>query len=861
MLLIGFVSIAAGSESSNQPVLEFDMPAQPLSAALRQTAAEFDLTIAFYSDATEGLNAPLLRGVFTSSEAFAALLSDTSLEFTYVNETSVAIRHRATISAISTRERGQDTMNETSTETTTKQAKSKSFFARIAAAVTALALSGGAAYGAQIEEADEEIIEEIVVTALKRDGQSLLNAAAGISVITSAQIEGIGATSLKDFLQLAPGTSISPNTLSGGNTIQIRGINAQVGSATVGFYLDDQPFSAITANILPDPYPFDLDRIEVLRGPQGSLYGGGSSGGVVILRTTDPVMNRFEGKLMIDGSSIDDGGESYKGSFAVNVPLIDDKLAMRLSGSYLDRDGWIDDYLIGCQPLILPSGFNPTACLISAPPLDTYLAGNKRSNINGNEQKDFRIKLKAQPTEKLTIGLLGNFHRLDGDHGPQSDASWIYLAGRDVPISNEFDQYGLTIEYTLPFATLRNSTGYIDYDQDEFTAANGTDINTILLVEVFTNELRLNSTGEGMFSWVGGIFYRDAEQRSSQTLTHFGFPFDSDEFYESEQVSVYGEGTWSLNDGYLDLTLGGSYFVDEVDNKGLTATGFRTHDQDTDLFSAKVNVAIHPTDQSTLYFNYAEGFRSGIVDSAFSNASAEAILGYPISAEVKPETSESFEIGFKGQFADGRLYAELVVFYITLEDTQQTATVPNPSGGLSATALTNAGDAISQGFEWLFRYTPTDGLTLVLSGAYIDATFDGDYIPPGSPPGATPIYEDGEPLNLVPEWIVNGIASYTHNIGSLTGTAFLSVQYADVRSLVAVAQPAVPAEQTTRVDARYELGRDQWSVFAYANNLTDEDHAHTPSTAQTAFPPFLLDGRMAARLQPRTLGLGVTYAF
>ena len=738
-----------------------------------------------------------------------------------------------------------------------------SFWGRIIAAAAAMALGSGVIH-AEIEEEQvgEQVIEEIIVQALKRDGQSLLDAAAGISVISSAQIESMGATSLKDFLQLSPGTSISPNTLSGGNTVLIRGISAQVGSASVGFYLDDQPFSAITANILPDPNPYDLDRVEVLRGPQATLYGAGASGGVVIVRTADPVMNRFEGKLMVDGGTIDGGGESFKASGAINVPLIDDILAMRLSGSYLDRDGWIDDYLVGCQPLILPTGFNPAACLIGPPPLAEYLeAGAKRANMNRNEQKDFRIKLKAQPTDDLTIGLLGNFHRLDGDHGPQADESFRYLAGTDVPITNKFDQYGLTIEYALPFATLRNSTGYIDYDQDEFTAANATDINTILLVEVFTNELRLNSTHAGPLSWVSGIFYRDAEQTFSQTLTNFGFLFDSNEHYTSEQISIFGEGTWSFYDGFLDVTLGGSYFEDDLDNEGVTAAGLRSSENNTDLFSTKFNVAIHPSDQTTLYFNYAEGFRSGIVDAAFSNASAEAVLGFPISAKVEPETSQSYEIGAKGQFADGSLYAELVVFYITLEDTQQTATVPNPSGGLSATALTNAGDAVSKGVEWLISYTPTDALALTLSGSYTDATFDGDYIPPGAPPGAPPVYKDGEPLNLIPKWIVNGTASHTHGIGSLTGTASFSVQYSSVRSLIAVAQPAVPADKTTRVDARYELGRDRWGAFVYAQNLTDEDGGHTPSTAQTAFPPFLLDGKMAARLQPRTLGIGVRYAF
>lgn len=734
---------------------------------------------------------------------------------------------------------------------------------RVLLAVAVTALGFGAAHAvAEIEEGGEQVIEEVVVTALKRDGQRLLDAPAGISVITSSQIESMGATSLKDFLQLSPGTTISPNTLSGGNTILIRGVSAQVGSASVGFYMDDQPFSAVTGNILPDPNPYDLDHIEVLRGPQATLYGAGASGGVVILRTADPVMNSFEGKLTVDGGTIDGGGESFKASGAINLPLIDDKLALRLSGSYLDRDGWIDDYLVGCQPLFLPTGFNPAACLIGPPPRDAYIeTGAKRANMNRNEQKDFRIKLKAQPTEDLTIGLLGNFHRLDGEHGPQADDSFVYLAGTDVPISNDFDQFGLTVEYTLPFATLRNSTGYIDYDQNEFTAANATDINTIMLVEVFTNELRLNSTGEGPFSWVGGIFYRDAEQTSSQTLTNFGFLFDSAENYTSEQISLFGEGSWSFFDGYLDVTLGASYFEDDLDNEGVTATGLRTSENDTDLFSTKFNVAIHPLDQTTMYFNFAEGFRSGIVDAAFSNASAAAVLGFPISAKVKPETSKSYEIGAKGRFLNSRLYAELVLFYITLENTQQTATVPNPSGGLSATALTNAGDAVSKGVEWLVSYAPADGLSLTLSGSYTDATFDGDYIPPGSPPGAPPVYRDGEPLNLIPKWIVNAMASHTHSIGSLTGTAYASLQYSSVRSLIAVAQPAVPADKTIRMDARYELGRDRWGVFVYAQNLTNEDAAHTPSTAQTAFPPFLLEGKMAARLQPRTLGFGVRYAF
>ena len=188
-------------------------------------------------------------------------------------------------------------------------------------------------------------LEEVIVTALRRE-QSLLQAPIAVSAFDGDFLEDIGAHQLADFLLGAPGTTIV-DTGTGDTQIYIRGMSSLHGDGAVGYYLDEVPFGFLGLSHVPDVRTFDLDRIEVLRGPQGTLYGASSLGGTVRIITNDPVFNEFQGKVDVFGSGSRDGGDNYGVKAAVNVPLLDDRLAMRLVATTETYDGWLDEPLFG----------------------------------------------------------------------------------------------------------------------------------------------------------------------------------------------------------------------------------------------------------------------------------------------------------------------------------------------------------------------------------------------------------------------------------------------------------------------------------------------------------------------------------
>jgi outer membrane receptor for ferrienterochelin and colicin len=257
--------------------------------------------------------------------------------------------------------------------------------ALLAAGVSLFAFGAGGralAASAADQTAPGSTVGEVVVTALKQGNQNVTRAAASVSVISGQNIEAMGAKNLKDFLQLAPGVSIDDSAAGPVTTqIQIRGINTQFGAAVVGFYIDGVPFSLTNINNLPDVSPFDLNRVEVLKGPQGTLYGAGSSGGVVLIATEDPNMRSFHVKAEAEASDTQGGGGNYRLAGAVNLPLIADKVALRLVGTYDNESGWIKSSI------------------------------SDRKNINGSNSTNFRAKLRITPTDNLTVQLQANVSR------------------------------------------------------------------------------------------------------------------------------------------------------------------------------------------------------------------------------------------------------------------------------------------------------------------------------------------------------------------------------------------------------------------------------------------------------------------
>lgn len=751
------------------------------------------------------------------------------------------------------------------------------FKTRMSLAIGASALIIGSASFAHaqtdesvVDDASELALDTIVVQGLKRGERSLVDVPVAIAVIDGDDIEDLGADSLTDFLQLAPGVSISQNDAVGASNIQIRGQNTAFGAASVGFYLDGLPFSFVNINLLPDPNPFDLESVEVLKGPQGTLYGAGAASGVVLVNTNSPVLNEYQARMDVAVSSTEGGGANYSGSGVVNIPIIDDKVALRGVISYQDLSGFIDDStVVGLE------------------------------DINSQDRLSGRVKLLVEPTENLSIELLGNFSRIGADFGaeiaddagnfPQTGALTLFqgfVPGlKDSFQDVDYDQFGATFEYEGPGFDIFNALGYIDFSSRGVEPAlSPRAVETIANAESLTNEFRISSNHSGPVSWLAGVFVRDTEQVAFQDLLGvlavdpINLPSANvDDFAESQQVVGFGEATLQMLDGALELNAGASYLRDETKNR-TTIAGLSqnpvldlffdeqaTNEVSSNVTSPQASIAYRPTENSTVFFRYAQGVRPATVDFGITTFLANVApvltgVGAIANGSVEEEITEALELGAKGTFFDGGLYVEANAFSNSISDVQQNAEVSTPVGAF--TTVLNAGDATSTGFEWLVIAKPTDSLDLTFSGAYTDAKVDGDFFGPGQNPATdVPLFSDGTRLNLVPELTLNGSVGYQQTFGenySLHGSA--SVQYASERDQLIVGSPSVSGDETLRADLRLAVSRDFWEVYGFVENATNESGAVTPRTADdlNGLQALLnIDGRFGTRMRPRTIGAGL----
>lgn len=657
-------------------------------------------------------------------------------------------------------------------------------------------------------------IEEIIVTAQKR-AERILDVPLSISAFTNDTLREQGVQQLADFLQSAPGVGIVDGQ-SGSQSIQIRGINSTFGDAPIGYYLDELPFSFISSPAVPDVRTFDLERVEVLRGPQGTLYGDGSIGGTIRILTADPNLQQLQGDIDLTAMSTADGEDSYAAKGMLNLPLKEDVAGLRLVASQEEFGGWIDNTLTGVE--------------------------DENERTIGN----YRAKLRLAPSDKLDV-VLSAWHTESEGGGSSSRADRTTpLAGSDADV--EYDLYSVTLRYDLGFADLVSATSYMDYSSANIGVLGGMPLVQLASEEVRSQEVRLTSANDEGFRWTGGLFYREIERPNSARILTFVI----DQFSASESYAVFGEGTWPLLDKKLELTLGLRYFKDDrlrddpVDPVTLALiqtiqpdfTG--RVDSSFDTVNPRLNLSWHVNDDWMVYTNIAKGFRSGVVQPVVSLVTA-ALTGRTIPTGIDEETLWSYELGAKGTFAEGRAALEAAVYYNDWKDLQINVVLDAAS---QLSALVNGARARTMGAELSLIVQPVERLDLRLAASHIDAEYlEAD-------PGIN--IRKGDRVTSVPEYTLSTSATYRWPLTStLTAFAFGEGQYTSER--VDVINNGVPSDNVTMFDARLGVEGQAWNLYLFGDNLTDEDGALGVGALSTP--------GIQVRARPRTVGVNMSYRF
>jgi outer membrane receptor protein involved in Fe transport len=696
-------------------------------------------------------------------------------------------------------------------------------------------------------------LEEIVVTATKRS-ERLSDVPMSISVLGTAFLENQKAVRMEDYFVQVPGVQLNPAT-SGRLTISMRGITTG-GSTnpTVGVTIDDVPVgssSSLTyAGLMAaDIDPATLERIEVLRGPQGTLYGAASLGGLLRYVTVRPKMNEFSGRYEVDGSTVNEGGDGYGVRGSANVPMVEDKLAATVSGFFRHDPGVVDD------------------------------PGHGRSDVDSADVWGARISTLWQATENTTLRLSATYQSTQGDGSsavlstssrePTAGLTQNFVAGSG-PYERKIQQYDATLNIGLGWADLTAISGYGIGKLTDVTDISSTfgalteiatgrdDLGTVSVLpsetKKFSQEVRLASPGGAQLEWLVGLFYTDEDADTQYNVfgtdlvtgAHVASIFPDAFPSTFEERAVFGSATYHFTDKF-DVQIGGRASKNKQTYEE-TITGpfydppyYVQADSEDDSFTYLFSPRYRFSPSAMIYGRIATGYRPGGPNPG---------AGFGTPAQYDADTTTSYELGMKSDFLDRRVSVDASVYYIDWQDIQ----LQQIDLATNFVYYTNAGKARSQGVDLSVQAVPIRGMTALGTLAYGDADLEtatnggivgkpGDRLPYSAQLTAS--------LSLDQEFPVG---AYTGFVGGTA--AYLGERLANFSSSATAPRPVLPA--FTTIDLRAGIRNAGWKLSVYAKNLTDERGILSGRT-QVATGATGLYALTVAR--PRTIGLAVAKEF
>lgn len=758
-----------------------------------------------------------------------------------------------------------------------------------AAAAAALLLAAGSARSQEPSAGPDRELEQIVVTAQKRE-QTLMEIPQSITVLSAGVLARQQANDFEDYLQLIPGLSLQSST-PGQSRITLRGVNTGGVASTVGVYVDEVPFGSSTglanAAILAGDFDtFDVARIEVLRGPQGTLYGASSLGGVLRFVTNDPSTEAFEFRAQAGLEDVASGGLGWSARSLVNVPL-SETFAVRASGFYRFDDGFIDSI-----------GNNPIPSLTD--PANNVVDGSRViENLNETDTFGGRVSGLFDTGAGFTAELTALFQNIESSGSDLFEAdpeTYEPLYGGLVqsryhrePTDTEYRIYSAELNWDLDAGSLLSSTSFSSFEQglqddvallvagpginlaqvatllygDPATRPLSSVLRQVIATDKITQEIRFTSPDGQVVEWLAGLYYTNEEsgldpqqvfavEAGTDTIAE-GVPMliGAQLVSEYDEYAAFGNATWHVTDRF-ELSLGGRASRNEqsasqvLDQTGLGG-GIVEFDEATsseDVFTWSFAPRYELSEDSALYARIATGYRPG-GPNVLPPGTPPGVPG-----SFESDSLTSYEAGLKSNWLDAGVSLDVAAFWQDWEDIQLFAVLDNI--GFNA----NGGTAVSKGLEFTATAQPLDGVQVSLNGAWTDAylTQDTDPVVGGL---------DGDSLPGVPEWSTTLAVDYEWMpFGDVIAWAGGDVSYTGERSngfgSPGPADPVRFAPSYTTFDLRAGFETGRWTVELYGRNLTDE-----PGILSLGGfgPAVTASAATVAIIRPRTIGLTVGVEF
>jgi iron complex outermembrane recepter protein len=731
--------------------------------------------------------------------------------------------------------------------------------------VLLISLPGGTSTAIAAESAtsaptgdDASPLEEITVSARKRE-ESLENVPAAITVVSAETMLQNHEVEFQDYYATVPGLSISDQGTTGAVSISLRGITTGAfGTATVGVTVDDVPIGATNTALIdgtgyiPQFDPADLQRIEILKGPQGTLYGASSMGGVLRYVTAVPDLTSTIGRVEVDGSAIPGGGSGYgvRGSF--NVPLIPDTLAVRASVFDRHDPGFVND----------PS--------------------DGREDVNGVDVYGGRVDTLWSVTNDFSVRLAAMIQRTEGDGDSTIDTnSELRPVSGDLNQSrlpgtggylNEYQLYTATLKFHSSLfdvtnisaysGTLNNSdvdvTNALGPPADFFLGVPGATSIISLKSSKFSEELRLSSAAGSHLEWQLGGFYTSEDNAPNYGLFYANNPqtgVDAGQLLNDQFAAQYheyagfGDLTYHFTDEF-DVQIGGreshnwQHYNDNVTGLLQGPPSIVSAVSQDNSFTYLVTPELRISDSLMTYVRVASGYQPG-----GPNTPPPSTQTTGVPTVFGPSTTVNYELGVKSLFFERRLSIDADIFYIDWSKIQLGGTT---SDGFGYTF--NGGKAKSQGVEIATDFKPVAGLTISAAAAYIDATLTnnagegfpgvaGNVLPFSSKYSASLSADQRFPIARS----VNGFIGAT--------AAYVGKRYEGFPPILGQPQPVIPEYSYGNV--RAGILTQGFTVTAFVKNVTNK-----LGILQTvpSFPNA--DGSVrTAILTPRTMGISISKDF
>jgi iron complex outermembrane recepter protein len=751
-----------------------------------------------------------------------------------------------------------------------------------AAAVSGLAVAQSTS--APAESADGGLLDEIVVTAQKRE-QRLQDVPIAVSVVSGALAESVGGFNAESLKSIVPSLNIRKSNTQINQALFLRGVG------TINFAVAAQPSVAavvdgVVLNSAGEAFGdlYDVERIEVLRGPQGTLFGKNSSAGVVNIVSKRPG-DELGGYLDVQFYEDDE----LRLKAALDAPL-SDTLRTRTTVTWGQFDGFVDNVTTG-----------PAA-----------------GKINGYDRKGIRTVWVADPSDALQLTFSADWRKSDDNccaeiigtapTGAQAAALTSLLAGTDF---NGFDSrkirqnlvmrareeaWGLSVQadFELGGLPLTSITAYRKWDSEEIREGDWLDAGAAYVginqlhdvgpqeTDTLSQELRIASSGEGALDYVAGLYFsqtdserffqRDVITCSASTLapdatglrpcrtgaSTFVFPSSNATFgADFKTLAAFADGTFDLSDrfrliGGLRWTKDDLEYFHVRNPSPIAGAGVRTDrsdftgGDDSSEVSGRAGVQFDLNDDFMTYATYARGYKGPAFNVFFNMSAIDRQI-------IEAETADSYELGFKSTLFDGRMLLNGAAFWAKYENFQANNFLI--LNGVTITTLTNAGNATTGGVEFDFLARPTDRFSISGGVSYTDARIDSFFTPPGSAPRV----RVGSALPFAPLWKASLVTEYRIPLGSVdlipgAVLAYQDEQFTDLNENILT---RVPAYTTIDVSIGIADQNDRFRVNLVGRNVTDESFAALITTGGPGGAPRLIIPRDADRY----LGIQARYNF